>query len=46
MAAMSACEASGGAMIWIGSPERRTSAKTTMETTTIETMDWTMRPTM
>jgi len=30
----------------MGSPERRTSAKTTIETTTIDTIDWTTRPTM
>src|SRR5262245_51831769 len=41
---MSASEASGGAMIWIGSPENRTSAKTTIETTNIETRDCTRRP--
>src|SRR5712691_8768470 len=45
MAAMSACDASGGAMIWMGSPERRTSVNTTIETTTIDTIDWRTRPT-
>src|SRR5262245_31547857 len=42
--AMSASEASGGAMIWMGSPENRTSAKTTIETTNIETRACTRRP--
>jgi hypothetical protein len=30
----------------MGSPEKRTSAKTTTETTKIETMDWRILPTM
>jgi len=33
-------------MIWIGSPERRTSAKTTTDTTNIDTSDCTSRPIM
>jgi len=43
---MSAFDASAGIMIWIGSPESRTRAKTTMDTTNIETIDWITRPTM
>jgi len=43
---MSACVASAGIMIWIGSPDRRTSAKTTIDTTNIDTIDWTSRPAM
>src|SRR5690242_17854520 len=46
MSSMSAFVASAGIMIWIGSPERRTSAKTTTDTTNIETIDWITRPTM
>ena len=46
MAAMSACDASGGAMIWMGSPESRTSAKTTIDTTNSDTRAWTRRPRM
>src|SRR2546422_11301307 len=46
MILMSASVASGGAMIWIGSPERRTSAKTTTDTTNIDTIDCSNRPTM
>src|SRR2546428_4239026 len=43
---MSAFEASAGIMIWIGSPESLTSAKTTTDTTNIDTIDWTTRPMM
>src|SRR5262245_50540225 len=43
---MSAFDASAGIMIWIGSPDIRTSAKTTIDTTNIETIDWMTRPTM
>ena len=43
---MSAFDASAGIMIWIGSPERRTSAKTTIDTTNIDTIDWITRPMM
>src|SRR5262245_23072896 len=46
MSSMSAFVASAGIMIWIGSPESRTSAKTTTDTTKIETIDWITRPTM
>src|SRR2546425_4535311 len=43
---MSASEASGGAMMRIGSPERRTSTNTTIDTTTSDTSDCTKRPRM
>src|SRR5207237_4648369 len=43
---MSAFEASAGIMIWIGSPESLTSAKTTTDTTNIDAIDWTTRPMM
>src|SRR5438445_11290963 len=43
---MSAFEASAGIMIWIGSPESLTSAKTTTDTPKIEPTDWTTRPMM
>src|SRR5918996_1625012 len=43
---MSASEASGGAMIAIGSPDRRTSTKTTSDTTNIDTIDCSNRPPM
>src|SRR6266852_2179166 len=43
---ISAFDASAGIMIWIGSPESRTSAKTTTDTTNIDTIDWITRPMM
>src|SRR5258706_15076847 len=43
---MSASEASGGAMMRIGSPDRRTNTNTTIETTTSDTSDCTKRPRM
>src|SRR5262245_10763623 len=43
---MSASDASGGAMIRIGSPESRTSTKTTTDTTNIDAMDCSNRPKM
>src|SRR5207302_8599955 len=46
MISMSAFDASAGIMIWIGSPESRTSAKTTTDTTNIDTIVWITRPMM
>src|SRR5438067_510999 len=46
MSSMSAFDASAGIMIWIGSPESRTSAKTTTDTTNTDTIDWITRPMM
>ena len=43
---MSFSVASAGAMIAMGSPERRTSAKTMTDTTNSDTSDWTSRPAM
>src|SRR5438105_2618437 len=43
---MSDSDASGGAMMRIGSPESRTSTKTTIDTTTSDTSDCTKRPRM
>src|SRR5262245_64857211 len=44
ISSISFCVASAGIMIWIGSPDSRTSKNTTTDTTNIDTTDCTNRP--